>query len=180
MGNHNSRASASESSVPLIRAPTAMEFHPRRYHINLRRINALTGCSRPLSTRFCVLSVASLNTLSLSLGQRARVCRGQLFCRRQPHVARSPFRSIGRDEDEHALPRESSARGCQEPTRERDVCVEIFARIDTAGIEVEYRLRRIHRFQAMGGGEMGQSFTVAFVIGVPPPLPLPRLRVYGA
>ena len=44
-GHHNSRASVASAgtNATYVRVPTAMEFHPARYDINLRRINALAS-----------------------------------------------------------------------------------------------------------------------------------------
>lgn len=53
-GHHNSRASAGitlYTSATYIRVPTAMEFHPVRYDINLWRINAVPGPPPFPSTR---------------------------------------------------------------------------------------------------------------------------------
>lgn len=49
-GHHNSRASAGitlYTSATYVRVPTAMEFHPVRYDINLWRINAVPGPPPP-------------------------------------------------------------------------------------------------------------------------------------
>lgn len=44
------------TSATYVRVPTAMEFHPARYDINLRRINALVSPPFPLRLSFSILA----------------------------------------------------------------------------------------------------------------------------
>lgn len=70
-GHHNSRASAGitlYTSATYVRVPTAMEFHPVRYDINLWRINAVPGPPLPFPLSRCW----PLNTITsdLRLGEK--------------------------------------------------------------------------------------------------------------
>lgn len=69
-GHHNSRASAGVTlytSATYVRVPTAMEFHPVRYDINLWRINAVPGPPFPPPARCWPLNTI---TRDLRLGEK--------------------------------------------------------------------------------------------------------------
>lgn len=103
-GHHNSRASAGitlYTSATYVRVPTAMEFHPVRYDINLWRINAVPGPPLPFPlTRCWPLLIRSPATFVLEKKRGLiRGCHPRLLFGHILRFSLLTFDSKGKEED---------------------------------------------------------------------------------
>lgn len=118
-----------------------MEFHTRRYHINLQRINALTDCSRPLDV-FLRSVGRSFNTVASWVNAAANYA----VVAKHGYISSHLSRSTDRD-DVHGRTNHLGVIGADIKSREERARRQVRAKISTTRYryrwnrEVEYRSR---------------------------------------